>query len=183
MSGSADSPFASCAARAIFESASPSTYSMTRYVTSCCLARRSMICVTFGCSIARRDASLVDEHRLEGRVLGVLREDGLDGDELLESVLARLPGDPHARHPTFGDGAEQLVPVEPVTRRDGRAPWGRNAHGAIIARPRGERASVRGRVARHQLLSSRSRTTRGNCCTTSRSRRPEWCRPASGCCT
>ncbi len=66
---------------------------------------------------ARSDARLVEEHLLEAHVRGELREDRLDGDELLEAVLASLARDPDARHPPLGDGAQQLVAIELVARR------------------------------------------------------------------
>ena len=51
----------------------------------------------------------------------VLREDGLQRDELLEPVLATLAGDPDAGHPSLGQRAEQLVAIEPVPWGEGRA--------------------------------------------------------------
>ena len=67
---------------------------------------------------ARRDARFVAEHLLERGIRRELREDRLDRDQLLEAVLARLPRDPHRRHPPFGDGAEQLVAIELEARRE-----------------------------------------------------------------
>jgi hypothetical protein len=70
---------------------------------------------------ARGDARLVEEHLPETVVRRVLRQDGLDGDQLLEAVLAALARNPHARHTALGERPEQLVAVEPVPRRQRRS--------------------------------------------------------------
>ena len=66
---------------------------------------------------ARGDARLVEEHLLEANVRGELRQDRLDGDELLEAVFASLARDPDARHSPLGDGAQELVAIELIARR------------------------------------------------------------------
>ena len=65
---------------------------------------------------AGRDARLVEEHPLELRLLGEVREDGLDGDELLEPALPVQTRRPHAGHAATGDGNEQLVATEARAR-------------------------------------------------------------------
>ena len=77
---------------------------------------------------ARGDARFVEEHLLEAHVRRELREDCLDGDELLEAVFAPLPRDPDARHPALGDGAEQLVAIELIARRERRGVEGGARH-------------------------------------------------------
>ncbi len=61
----------------------------------------------------RGDTGLVEQRLLEVVVGREVRQDRLDGDELLEAMFALDPGQPHARHPPLGDGAQQLVAIEP----------------------------------------------------------------------
>ncbi len=82
---------------------------------------------------ARRDVGLVEEHALEALVVGEPREDGLDGDQLLEPVLARLAGHPHLGHPALRDGAEQLVAIQLEARCECRAV---RLHRHIVPPPR-----------------------------------------------
>jgi hypothetical protein len=64
---------------------------------------------------ARRDACLVEKHLLEAEIVRVKRKDRLDGNELLEAMLAVLPRKPDGCHPALSDWAEELISVEPVT--------------------------------------------------------------------
>ncbi len=63
------------------------------------------------------DPRFVEEHRLEARVGRKDGENRLERDELLEAVLPTLPRDPHARHSPLGQGAEELIAIELVARR------------------------------------------------------------------
>ena len=67
---------------------------------------------------ARADARLVDEHGDEVRVARELREDALDGDDLLEAVRAAAAREIHLRHPARRDPPEQLVRPQAQRRRD-----------------------------------------------------------------
>src|SRR5260370_21108835 len=58
-----------------------------------------------GVSDARCDPCLIEEHLLETRIARVAGEDGLDGDELLESVFAEQSRNPNAGHPASADWA------------------------------------------------------------------------------
>ena len=60
----------------------------------------------------RRQLGLVDEHRDEVIVVGHVREDPLDGDDLLEAFLAAHPGLVDLGHPAGGDLLEELVAAE-----------------------------------------------------------------------
>ncbi len=66
-----------------------------------------------------RDARLVEEHVAELAVVRVGREDRLHGDEPLEVQLPRQTREPHGTHAALRENADQLVPIEPVARRDG----------------------------------------------------------------
>ena len=65
---------------------------------------------------ARGDARLVEEHPLELRLLGEVREDRLQRDELLEPTLTVQARRPDARHAAARDRHEQLVPTEARAR-------------------------------------------------------------------
>ena len=95
---------------------------------------------------AGREPCLVEEHALKASVLRVLRQDGLDGDDLLEAALAAQTGDPDAGHPAFGDRAEHLVAVELVAgrdrRRSGRIVAGGHRLSHIPIRPVGAQLEV-----------------------------------------
>jgi len=82
-----------------------------------------------------RDARFVEEHLPEAVVGRVLRQDRLDGHELLEAVLSTLARDPDAGHAAFGQGAEQLVTVEAVPRRQRRSVVARHPT-SLSPRPR-----------------------------------------------
>ena len=68
----------------------------------------------------RRELGLVDEHRDEVIVVGHVREDPLDGDDLLEAFLAAHAGPVDLGHPAGGDLLEELVAAEAA--RAGRGP-------------------------------------------------------------
>ena len=75
-------------ARCSLESASPSTYSIAEVQDVVLLAEVEDL-RDVDVLDPRRDARLVEEHRAGTVRRGELREDRLDGDELLEPVLAR----------------------------------------------------------------------------------------------
>ena len=66
---------------------------------------------------ARGDARLVEEHRLEAPLGGELLADRLDGDELLEPVLALQAPEPDRAHAAAGHVADHVVPIDPRTDR------------------------------------------------------------------
>ena len=67
---------------------------------------------------ARGNSRFVEKHRLELRVHGQMREDGLDGDDLAEAALAVLLGSPHASHPALRHAQEDLVAPEAGPRSE-----------------------------------------------------------------
>ena len=87
---------------------------------------------------ARGNARFVDEHLLEARILRVLGQDHLHDDEALESLSAAETGEPHRGHAAVRQRAQQLVPVETVTRLELsriHIPWGKSiVHPAAQAR-------------------------------------------------
>ncbi len=72
---------------------------------------------------ARSDARLVEEHAPKLGMARVLREDELDGEQLLEAVHTLKARSPHRSHAPLRDRVEELVTMHPVAgtqRRDGR---------------------------------------------------------------
>ena len=55
------------------------------------------------------EAGLVEEHLHELVVVGEVREDALDDDELLEALDAMLLGEPDLRHPAGREALEQTI--------------------------------------------------------------------------
>jgi hypothetical protein len=82
----------------------------------------------------RRDARLVQEHLLEAEVAGELGEDRLDGDELLEAVLALHPRHPDGGHAPLRDRTEELIAVEPIPRLERGRLRRAQAHRSSITR-------------------------------------------------
>ena len=90
---------------------SPSTYSMTRYSIESA-SPRSNTWATFGCSMT---AAIRASSRNMLRNAGIVREaivDALEGEQLLEAVLAPLACDPHVSHAALTDGGDELVAVD-----------------------------------------------------------------------
>ncbi len=59
----------------------------------------------------------VDEHRVVGLVRDEVRQEPLDHDFLLETVLAGRRGDEQLGHTTNGKAFDELVPAEAADRR------------------------------------------------------------------
>jgi hypothetical protein len=93
---------------------SPSTHSITVLVAELDDLDR------VGVPDAGREARLVEEHRLEGRVVAELRQHRLDGDDLLEAAGSHEARRPDGRHPSTGDRHEELVAAQRVSRLEVR---------------------------------------------------------------
>ncbi len=67
---------------------------------------------------ARSQRGFVEEHLLEAWVVADRRQQGLDGDDLLEAARALEPGRPDRAHAALGDRQQQLVATEQMARLD-----------------------------------------------------------------
>ena len=101
----------SIAALMSVESATDSTYSMTRK-SSPSASTTSMTGTTFGWWMHRRDARLVAEHVVELAIREQVRVHALDDDEALEPRGADLPRHVDRRHAAGGELQQRLVVAE-----------------------------------------------------------------------
>jgi hypothetical protein len=67
---------------------------------------------------AGHDARFVEEHPPKCRIGRVLGQDRLDGDQLVEPVLALLPSEPERSHAPLGDETQQIVPIQAASRNE-----------------------------------------------------------------
>ena len=95
----------------------------------------------------RRELGLVDEHRDELFVVGQVRQDLLDRDDLLEALDARALGLVELGHAAGGDPLEDLVLAEPVRARRRRPRPPAPRAGAAAAASRRRRGVAGGGVA------------------------------------
>ena len=87
----------------------------------------------------RADARLVEEHPDELLLLGQVRENALDGDELLEALESRALGAEHLGHTAGGDALENLVTLGRLGghRRGSRTEYGEKEPTRPARVPRG----------------------------------------------
>ena len=75
---------------------------------------------TKGCEMPEAMRASSRNIRWKRHVFGVLREDELHGEQLLEAVLAVQPREPHGGHAALRQRTKELVTIELIARIQSR---------------------------------------------------------------